>query len=275
MAVFLALAASALWGLADFGGGLLSRRRAALAVVVTSQFLALVALGAFIAATGAAAVPLPWQGLAAGAVGAVALLAFYRCLAIGPMGLVAPIASTGVVVPVLYGVLTGERLGMIQIAGIGLAVAGIVLASGPELQAGASIRGSAITLAVLAAAGFGMVYVFLADSPEAATSTLLAQRLASVALGAALLLATRTPAQFGARELSLLAVVGIADVAANGAFILGSSRGLVSVVAVLASLYPVATALLARYVLAERLRPIQTAGAAAALGGVLLLGAAS
>lgn len=122
MAAFLALAASTLWGLADFGGGLVSRRRAAATVMVVSQVIALGALGALVLATSTAVGPLPWQGVAAGVVGSAALLLFYRCLAIGPMGLVAPIASTGVAVPIGYGVLTGDRLGLTHVAGIVLAV---------------------------------------------------------------------------------------------------------------------------------------------------------
>lgn len=273
MAAFLALAASALWGLADFGGGLVSRRRPAATVMVTSQVIALGGLGFLVLTTGTTVGPLPWQGVAAGVVGSAALLLFYRCLAIGPMGLVAPIASTGVAVPVGYGVLTGDRLGIGHVTGIILAVAGVVLASGPELRARGQIQGSAVLLAAAAAAGFGAIYVFLADSPATASATLLTQRLTSATVGVALLLAIRTRPTFRGRELGLVAIVGIADVAANGAFILASRDGLVSVVAVLASLYPVVTALLARYLLAERLRPVQTAGAITALAGVLVLAA--
>lgn len=275
MTVLLALSASALWGLADFGGGVLSRRRSAIAVLVVSQLIALAALAAAVLAVDSSLGPLTWQGVAAGAVGSGSLLLFYRCLATGPMGLVAPIASTGVVVPVVFGVITGDDLGMAQITGIALAVIGIVLASGPELQPGSAVRGSAVILAGVAALGFGTIYVLLVASPAPASSTLIAQRLTSGVIGLAILAASRTAPWLSRRDLGLVALVGIGDVAANGAFILASRDGIVSVVAVLASLYPVVTALLARYLLAERLRPIQAAGAATALGGVLLLGASA
>src|SRR3954465_5568033 len=116
MAAALALAASLLWGLADFGGGLLTRRMPALTVVVVSQTIAAVVLGAIVVATGgwSEAGPRLWFALAAGLVGPVALLSFYKALALGPMGVVSPLATLSVAVPVGVGLFLGERPGLMQ-----------------------------------------------------------------------------------------------------------------------------------------------------------------
>ncbi len=111
MTALFALATSLLWGLADFGGGLLTRRTPALTVVVVSQTIAVVVLGAVVVATGgwSEAGPQLWFAVAAGAVGPVAMLCFYKALALGPMGVVSPLGSVGVAVPVTVGLVLGER----------------------------------------------------------------------------------------------------------------------------------------------------------------------
>ncbi|GGZ46398.1 DMT family transporter [Streptomyces bluensis] len=277
-----ALATSLLWGLADFGGGLLTRRTPALTVVVVSQSLAVVALGAIVVATGgwSEAGPQVWFAVAAGLVGPVALLAFYKALALGPMGVVSPLGSLGVVVPVGVGLVLGERPGVPQFAGIVVAVAGVVLAGGPQFR-GAPVQRQAILLTLLAAFGFGAVMALIAEASTTLTGLFLAlfvQRVTNVAAsGTALYVAVRrgTPALpsegFPWRSLPALAFVGLADVAANGTYSVAAQRGPVTVVAVLASLYPVVTALAARGVLSERLRGVQAAGAGLALVGTLLL----
>lgn len=102
MTALFALATSLLWGLADFGGGLLTRRIPALTVVVVSQLLAVLVLGTVVLTTGAwsEAGPQLWYAVGAGVVGPAAMLAFYKALALGPMGVVSPLGSLGVVVPV-------------------------------------------------------------------------------------------------------------------------------------------------------------------------------
>lgn len=129
-----ALATSLLWGLADFGGGLLTRRTPALTVVVVSQSIAAAVLGAIVVATGgwSAAGPQLWFAFAAGLVGPVALLSFYKALALGPMGVVSPLGSLAVAVPITVGLFLGERPGLTQVAGIVVAVVGVVLAGGPQ-----------------------------------------------------------------------------------------------------------------------------------------------
>jgi len=279
-----ALATSLLWGLADFGGGVLTRRTPALTVVVVSQAIAAAVLGVVVVATGAwsEAGPRLWWAVAAGLVGPVALLCFYKALALGPMGVVSPLGTVGVAVPVGAGLLLGERPGLVQTAGIAVAVLGVVLAGGPQLR-GAPVQRRTILLTLIAAFGFGTVFVLVAEASTTVTGLFLAlfvQRVVNVgAGGAALYVSVRRGAPalpdggFPWRSLPALAFVGLADVAANGTYVLAAHHGPVTVAAVLASLYPVVTALAARGVLRERLAGIQAAGAGLALVGTVLLAA--
>jgi drug/metabolite transporter (DMT)-like permease len=286
MTAALALAASLLWGLADFGGGLLSRRMPALTVVVVSQTLAALVLGGVVAVTGGWSQwgPQLWFAAAAGVVGPAAMLAFYRALARGPMGVVSPLASLSVVVPVTAGLLLGDRPGGLQIVGILAAVAGVVLAGGPELR-GAPVQQRTLLLTLVAAFGFGAVMALIEHASFTTTGLFLAlfvQRVCNVTVGGtALYVQVRRgglalPEEGGravTAALPALAFVGLADVAANGTYVLAAHSGSVAVAAVLASLYPVVTALAARAVLHERLRAVQTAGAGLALVGTVLLAA--
>ncbi|MFD5228659.1 EamA family transporter [Streptomyces qaidamensis] len=282
MTALFALATSLLWGLADFGGGLLTRRTPALTVVVVSQSIAVVVLGALVVATGgwSEAGPQLWFAVAAGLVGPVAMLAFYKALALGPMGVVSPLGSVGVAVPVGVGLVLGERPGLLQFVGILVAVAGVCLAGGPQFR-GAPVQRQAIALTLLAAFGFGAVMALIAEASTTLTGLFLAlfvQRVTNVAAGGlALYVSVRRggpalPADgFPWRTLPALAFVGLADVAANGTYSIAAQHGPVTVAAVLASLYPVVTAVAARGVLRERLRTVQAAGAGLALVGTVLL----
>lgn len=282
MTALFALATSLLWGLADFGGGLLTRRFPALTVVVVSQAIAAAVLGAIVVATGgwSETDPRLWFAFAAGLVGPVALLCFYQALALGPMGVVSPLGTLGVVVPVGVGLLLGERPGLVQVAGIAVAVLGVVLAGGPQLR-GAPVQRRAVLLTLVAAFGFGTVFVLITEASTSVTGLFLAlfvQRVTNVAAGgAALYVAVRRGGDalpdggFPWRSLPALGFVGLADVAANGTYSVAAHHGPVTVAAVLASLYPVVTALAARGFLRERLRAVQAAGAGLALLGTVLL----
>jgi drug/metabolite transporter (DMT)-like permease len=279
---FFALATSLLWGLADFGGGVLTRRLPALTVVVVSQGIAAAVLGAIVVATNgwSEAGPRLWFAFAAGLAGPVALICFYKALALGPMGVVSPLGTLSVAVPVGVGLLLGERPGPVQAAGIAVAVTGVVLAGGPQLR-GAPVQREAIVLTLIAALGFGTVFVLIAEASTTVTGLFLAlfvQRLVNVAVGgAALCVSVRRGAPalpttgFPWPSLPALAFIGLADVAANGTYSVAAQHGPVTVAAVLASLYPVVTALAARGFLRERLRALQATGAGLALLGTLLL----
>ncbi|MBP0462154.1 EamA family transporter [Streptomyces montanisoli] len=292
MTVLFALATSVLWGFADFGGGLLTRRTPALTVVVVSQSVAVVVLGAIVVATGGwhEGGARLWYAVAAGVVGPVAMLCFYKALALGPMGVVSPLGSLGVAVPVAVGIAVGGRPGLAQLAGVVVAVAGIVLAGGPELR-GAPVQRRAVLLTLVAALGFGSVMALISSASTTVTGLFLAlfvQRVTNVAVGGAALWASarrgapalpkerdgRTGARVLLAALPALAFVGLADVAANGTYSVAAQHGPVTVAAVLASLYPVVTALAARGMLGERLRAVQAAGAGLALVGSVLLATA-
>ncbi|MFE7530389.1 EamA family transporter [Kitasatospora sp. NPDC057542] len=283
MTALLALAAGLLWGVADFGGGALARRLPALTVVVASQAMAAAVLLAAVLATGGwtDATPALWWAVAAGVIGPFAVLAFYRALALGPMGVISPLTTISVAVPVGVGLAPGDRPGLGQVAGIAVAMVGVVLAAGPE-RGGPRAARKALLLTVAAAFGFGTVMALIAHASTGGGLLLVlcVQRVCNVAVGGAVLLAglrrSGGTAELlpGVRtQLPALTATGLADVAANGVYAMASHRGSAAVAAVLSSLYPVVTALMARGVFKERLRPVQAVGAGLAVAGTLLLAA--
>lgn len=274
----LALLSSGLWGTADFAGGVVSRRLPPVSVVAWSQAAGLVAVSLVALATGAWQGSTAWVGwaLLAGASGASALVAFYAALASGTMGVVSPIAALGAVVPVGVGVAGGERPSLLQAAGIAVALGGAALASGPDLSASrdAPARARPVVLAVLAAIGFGVALTAIGRGSESSTlMTLVGMRATSVSAFVVVAVALRTLGGVRTRDLAVLTGIGLADVGANLAFGVASTLGLLSITAVLGSLYPVVTVLLARTVLHERLSRVQQVGVGAALTGVVLLSA--
>jgi drug/metabolite transporter (DMT)-like permease len=296
----LALAASALWGTSDFGGGLISRKLHPSAAVLISQALALAGLVALLPFLRVPIGGYMFTGAVAGVLATLSLAAFYRAMADAPISLVAPITAAGTAIPVVVGIARGEHLGPLQLAGIAVTLVGIVLATGPEFRSGAvptqgddppnppgtaptrrddppnprALRQQAIGYAVAASIGFGAAYTLLALAAGTSVyGTLLSQRIGGLlVLGPIVLRAgILREVRLTAKRLGALALIGGCDITANGSYAFAASHGDLSVAAVLASLYPVVTALLARGILAERLRPVQSIGVAAALGGVLLL----
>jgi drug/metabolite transporter (DMT)-like permease len=280
LAAVLALASAITWGTADFLGGLQSRRHSLLAVVVLSQLLALVLLVVAILA----GAPIEHDASATlwaasvGALGVLGLVAFYRALAIGTMSVVAPISATGVSIPVLFGLLSGERPGALQVAGIALACAGVVLAAreapGADEQARRAGR-TAIGLALLAAVGFGTFLTGMDQAEESgdAAWVLLSARVAEAGLLLLVAAFVRPRLPRARTALAAIATVGALDLLANLLFVIAASKGLLSVVGVLGSLYPAVTVVLARFVLHERLTPTQNAGVLVTLAGVVALAA--
>jgi drug/metabolite transporter (DMT)-like permease len=214
---------------------------------------------------------LPWA-VAAGLIGFSSLCAFYAALASGTMGVVAPIAAMGVVVPVVVGLARGDRPSAVTLAGIVVAIAGAILASGPELTGGARPR--PLLLAALAAIGFGIVLTLIAKGGETSPlMTLVGMRATATVIVIALAARSRSVGGLQRGDLPLLALIGLGDVGANWAFAQATRSGYLSVVSVLGSLYPAVTVLLARVIDGERMRRIQDIGVAAALVGVVLIAA--
>ena len=275
MSAALALLASALWGTSDFLGGSVSRRLRAAQVLAVSQVLSALVLLVVLAANGrVTSPPGSWIGwsVVAGVTWAAAMGALYTALARGTMGVVAPIASCGMLVPVVVSVAGGERPGALQLLGAALAVVGVVAAAGPDLTSSARGQGRATALALLAALLFGIeIYALARGSEVTVAGSLLGMRLSSVVLVVAVALAQRrrsTPV--GGRDLLPLLGLGVLDLAATAAYALASTGGLVSVVAVLASLYPAVTLLLARRFHGERLSRVQAGGVGVVLAGAVL-----
>jgi drug/metabolite transporter (DMT)-like permease len=261
-----------MWGGSDFLGGLLSRSRRAVAVVAGSQACGLVAIALVAVVTGAWHGSTAWLGwsVLAGVVGAAGLVAFYTALGCGTMGVVSPIAALGAVVPVLLGLARGESPSSLVVVGLVLALVGVVAASGPELSGGAG--GRPVALASVSGVCFGLALVFIGRGAETdAVMTMTGMRVTSVALFLLAALTRRTTGGLAVRDIGPLAAVGVADVGANLLFAFATQRGLLSITAVLGSLYPVVTVLLARVLLHERLRAVQQVGVVVALLGVVLV----
>jgi drug/metabolite transporter (DMT)-like permease len=290
LAVALGLSSSLFWGLGDFLGGLQSRRVRVLAVLLVSQASGLVAIALGIAIARPQSPPLVdlWPAAAAGLAGAIALSAFYRALAIGTMSIVAPVSATGAAVPVVVGIAGGDRPAALQLAGIIAAVVGVVLASReldePQKGSGLGVvarpdpgrvpERTSIALALVAALGFGTFFVGMDAGADASVPwALVTNRIASVSAVLLVVTAARVPLPGSPRRLAPLVLVGLLDAGANGLYAWGTTEGLVSVVAVLGSLYPVITVLLARAILGERVRRVQEVGIVAALAGVALIAA--
>jgi len=276
--IALGLAASLSWGVADFLGGIQSRRMPVVAVVLGSQItgLALVVTIVAIRGTGPPGGDFLPYAAASSVGGIIGLTSFYKALSIGAMGVVAPLSSTAAVIPLVVGLATGDELSALQGAGIALAVTGVVLASreaGDEAKGSTAVAAGA-GFALLSAIGFGCFFVAMDRASNADVLwAVCVSRTVSVRLLALALLVTRPRLGLRVADMRILALVGVLDIAANGFFAVASTKGLVSVVAVLASLYPIVTVVLARVVLKERLHAVQRIGAAAALAGVALISA--
>jgi drug/metabolite transporter (DMT)-like permease len=280
IALVLGLSASVVWGLADFLGGLQSRRVGLMGVVLVSQLagfagiVVVVGLAAGAPPAASALAPAALSGL----VGAGALAAFYRALAVGTMTVIAPtVATLGAVVPVLFGVAAGERPSLVQVAGMALAAVGILLATravgGAPVEASEG-KSAGVPLAVLAGVLLGFVLLGLDAAARADPLwAVLASRVFSLTAVALVAVPLRRSVEVDRRALPLLILIGLCDTGANVFFALATTLGLLSVVTVLASLYPVVTVLLARAVLGERVGGWQRAGVVAALAGVLAIAA--
>jgi len=276
----LALSASLGWGIADFLGGLQARRVALLRVMVLSQGMALGLLFVVVALRGSGppAFSRLWPAAAGGLAGIAGLTSFYRALSIGKMSIVAPIAATGVSIPVIVGIASGDHPAAIQLLGIVAACIGVVLVSRETehepKSPGARATRLSIGLALVAAVGFGSLAVGLREAARADVLwALAAARGFGVGAVVIVFLARRPPPEREPVAYGVLLLMGILDLGGNGLYALATRHGLLSIVAVAASQYPLVTVLLARAFLHERVRRIQEIGIVAAVLGVALIAA--
>ena len=275
LAITLSLVAACCWGISDFAAGLLSRRLSVISVVAAAQLFGLGVAALLVLVSGD---PFPDRGaaiaaVAAGCSGLAGLALFYRALAVGTMSVVAPIGATGVALPLLVGLAGGDNPGATQAVGLATAVAGVLVASRESREGEATGRMRGAGLAVLAALGFGGYFVAAHTGARGGVPWLLVLShgvIVPVVIGAALMRAIELPAR---EDLPALIGVGAFDIAATALYGLANRHGLLSIVSVVGSLYPVTTLLLARRLLRERLVPSQAVGVSLALGGVALIAA--
>lgn len=281
-AVLLGIGSGLCWGTADFFGGLQSRTLPVLLVALWSQLCGGALLLAITLLSGQ---PLPlaglgWGGLA-GLCGGLSVVLFYRALSIGLMSIVAPISASGVLVPVLFALAMGDAPGPLVSLGLVTVIAGILLVSLQPETAEQRLPVQQLRLVTMlalgAAVGFGLYYILfergVALSHASPLWVSLGTRAGSISLLLALVVMRRRAIGWPGGQIGAIAAIGALDTAASALFAYAATHGNLSVVAVLSSLYPVATVVLGRIVLAERLHPVQHLGVALALGGVVLVSA--
>ena len=269
----LALAAAASWGVGDFLGGLKSRSLNPIAILIVAQPIGLTLLAIWVAARGEGppGSSVLWACLAS-VLGTTGLVAFYRGMAAGALSIVAPIAGAGAAIPVIWGLARGDHPSGLQELGFAAALVGVVLASFERRPEAARLAAGA-GWAAIAMLAFGFYYIPMhAASHGDFLWAAFVFRLTSTTLIATAWLLLR-PRRARRADLPVLASIGVLDTGGNVFFAAASSRGLVSVVSILASLYPVVTVLLARAVLHERVHRSQELGIALALGGIVLISA--
>lgn len=279
LTITLALASAALYGLSDFVGGVVSRRASVWQVAVVTQVAAIVLVGVAALVVGGSPTTSEWLWGALAGVGTGAGTAFlYRGLSSGRMSVVAPISAVGAaLIPVAVGFLTGDRPPILTWIGIGCAIPAIWLVSttpDPDTAERHGRLDPGVVDGVLAGMGFGLMFAALGQvSDSAGLGPLAAAEVVSVF--AIVILATLLGHGWLPRERDSwwgLVVGALAAVAAI-LFLVASQTGMLTVAAVLASLYPVFTVLLAAVVLRERVAPAQAVGLVLALAAVVLVAA--
>jgi drug/metabolite transporter (DMT)-like permease len=270
--LLLALGASLAWGFADFVGPLIGRTLGALRILFWAQAGGLAAIAIAVGIRGEG--PRGWGvlfAIAAAIGGTLGLYAYYRGMQLGAMSVIAPIAGVSAVVPVVYGIATGDQPSLSQIAGMACALVGVALAS-IEQHEGAPRVAAGVGLALLAAIGFGFYFPWMhaAGKVDFWWASLTFRSTALLVIAAAV--ASQRPSlRLRPRDLAIAILVGVGDTLGNVLFAASSGKGLVSLTSVLASLYPIITVLLAAAVLRERVARTQRAGIVLTLAGVVLI----
>jgi drug/metabolite transporter (DMT)-like permease len=282
LSVAIALLSGLVWGIGDFAGGKATQRAAALVVVWLSKLVSLPLLAIYLIAT---YVPLTLIGLVwgalAGVAGIIGLVLFYRALSAGAMTVVAPVTGvTSAAIPVVVGLLAGERPSSLQLVGVGCALLAIALVS---ISPQPSRERRAVTWRLVAAAlgaggGFALFFILIAAAGEATGGSpglwpIAGSQLSALIIGGLLLLMTRPTPWPQKAALRWTMVAGPCDMTANALYLVAVRSGDLSVVAPLASLYPVTTVILALIIDHERLHGVQVAGLAFAVAALVLVSA--
>ena len=266
------LAAASSWGAGDYCGGLASRRTNVYGVVLVSQFVGLVLLSTLallLSEPCPTLTDMAWAAIA-GVGGAVGLSALYHGLATGPMGVVAPVAAVvSVILPLIFGLFLEGMPGLPQLLGFGLALCAVWFITRGD---GSSIQVRDLVLPVVAGLGFGVFFILIDHVSAAAVLwPLAAARVASVSALLVVILLTRQPARPAAGQMPLILMSGLCDTGGNAFYALAAKAGRLDIAAVLSSLYPAVTVILAWLILKERLTRTQGFGLALAMIAVLLI----
>jgi len=274
MAAILALISSISWGVADYMGGIASRRAGAMQVLVIAypSGAVIITLAAFLVVPGEISPAAIAWGVVVGLIGAIAVALLYIALSRGPMGIVSPITAVmSGSVPLAVGVVSGERLSGLAIIGVVLAVFAVVLVT-REKSDQRKVQLSTVVISIASGTAIGLYLSALGSAPDdsgiwAATVGRWTSSI-FVAIAVFVVLRNFTRTNF---PWQLAIISGFLDAGANAVFQLASQRGLLAIVAVLGSLYPATTVLLARFLLHERLIRIQLIGVYLAFAAVAAL----
>ena len=275
LGVLLALSSSLMWGLADYLGGLQTRTRQVFAVVLISQAAGFVVIASVVAGRGVAfpGVEAMLPAALAGVLGSFCIVIFYLALSYGPVSVVAPILASSAAIPVVYGLIRGERPSALQLAGLIATLVGVILVSWTIGDGHARGR-RGIAFGVIAAVLLGSLLVlFSRASAEDAYWAPFVLRLFSMGSILIVVLTRRVSVRVDRRALVVIAAVGTLDMVANLSYSVATTLQLLSVTAVLSSLFPVVTVALARLHLGERVSRIQECGAVLTMLGVLAVAA--
>ena len=275
MAILLAALCAVTYGLADYSGGRASRSVASTIVTFLGQAtsLVLVVIGLALIGTPIASAHDLWWGAAGGAAGGLALIAFYQALSRGAMTVVAPTTAViSAVLPVSVGLALGERPSGTAVVGIVVACLAVALVSGAIGTRHQETKFSTVVLAAVAGVGFGFIFVaFARTAGDSGLWPLVSARAASLPVVAIVVGATR-PRRGALRSVIWLVLAsGVLDMAANMFYLEASHRGLLSIVAVISSMYPVSTVCLAFGLDHERVSKTQAVGLAFAATALALV----
>jgi drug/metabolite transporter (DMT)-like permease len=275
VAILLAALCAVNYGLADYCGGRASRSVPSPVVTLLGQATSLVLVvgGVLLIGTPVASAHDMWWGAAGGAAGGLALSAFYRALSSGAMTVVAPVtAIVSAVVPVAVGLLMGERPSGTALVGIVVACIAVALVSGAIGVRHQETPFSTLVLAAAAGVGFGFIFVALArTADDSGLWPLVSARAASLPVVAVVVGFTRSGRGALRAMIWLVLISGVLDMAANLFYLEASHRGLLSIVAVISSMYPVATVCLAFGLDQERVSKTQAVGLAFAASALALV----
>jgi drug/metabolite transporter (DMT)-like permease len=278
--VALAVLSGLIWGVGDFAGGKATQGAAALPVVWVSKLVSLPLLAIYLVAmyVPVTAIGLAW-GAMAGVAGLIGLVLFYRALSAGAMTVVAPVTGvTSAAIPVVAGLIWGERPSGARLLGVGCALLAIALVSIAPHPPGHRqvVNWRLVAVALGSGVGFGLFFVLLAVAGNAAGGSagmwpIAGSQLSALIIGGLLVLMARPGPWPRRAALRFTLLAGPCDMTANALFLLATRGGDLSIVAPLAALYPVTTVILALLVDHERLRGIQVAGLAFAVAALVLV----